>query len=87
MAMTAYFNDSFKGFDHLYDNEKEKRLNTHAIEMLSARLGAPLEEVERIYSIVLYRFKRSARVKDFLPILVTRKVQYLFDSKKRKVKP
>lgn len=84
--MTAYSNEGFKGFDHLYDNDKEKRQNTQTIEMLSDRLGVPFGEVERIYRIVLYRFKRSARVKDYLPILVSRRVRYLFDSKKRKVK-
>jgi hypothetical protein len=61
----------------LYDNETERRLHLNAVEMIALRAGASVEDVEKVYEIVLRRFKKLARVKDFLPILVSRRVEYL----------
>lgn len=68
----------------IYENENEKRLHLNAVEILSRRNGAPPEEIERLYEIVLMRFKREAKVKDFLPILVTRRVEYLMNVRKNR---
>jgi hypothetical protein len=65
----------------LYDDEAEKRLHLGAIAMLSARIGLSADKVERLYEIVLSRFKREARIKDYLPILVSRRVHYLLDKR------
>lgn len=46
--------------------------------------GIPADEVRRFYIIVLERFKRQARVKDFLTILVSRRVEYLLDVRRNK---
>lgn len=61
----------------LYDDETERKLHLNAIEMIALRAGASVEDVEKVYEIVLRRFKKMARVKDFLPILVSRRVEYL----------
>lgn len=61
----------------LYDDEKKRRLHLDAIKMLAMNMGISSEEVERLYNIVLGRFKRGAKVKDFLPILVSKRVEYL----------
>lgn len=68
----------------IYENENEKRVHRSALEILSGRNGASPEEIERLYEIVLLRFKREAKVKDFLPILVTRRVEHLLSVRKRK---
>jgi uncharacterized small protein (DUF1192 family) len=66
----------------LYDDENERRLHLYAVEMLALRIGASQEDVERIYEIVLRRFKKGAKVKDFLPVLVGRRVEYLLNKRR-----
>jgi hypothetical protein len=78
MAEKATFKKD-NGCFQLYDDENEKKLHMHAVEMLALRTGSSFEDVIRIYEIVLRRFKRASKVKDFLPILVGRKVEYLMD--------
>ncbi|HXX58016.1 MAG TPA: DUF3562 domain-containing protein [Thermodesulfovibrionales bacterium] len=67
----------------LYDNETERRLHIGAIEVLSVRAGLSSDKVERLYEIVLNRFKREARIRDYLPILVSKRVHYLLDKWRR----
>lgn len=66
----------------LYDDENEMRLHLNAVEMLALRIGASQDDVKRVYEIVLRRFKSLAKVKDFLPILVSRRVEYLLNKRK-----
>ncbi len=66
----------------LYDDETERKLHLNAIEMLAQRFEASVEDVERIYEIVFRRFKKGAKVKDFLPILVSRRVEYLLNKRR-----
>jgi hypothetical protein len=65
----------------LYDDETERRLHSGAMKMLSTHARLSVDEVERLYEIVLSRFKREAKIKDFLPILVSRRVLYLLDKR------
>ncbi|MBI5236968.1 MAG: DUF3562 domain-containing protein [Deltaproteobacteria bacterium] len=74
----------FDGLIPICDSEKEITQHIHAIESVSVSLGEPLDQVERVYDIVLKRYKRAARIKDFLPILVSRKVVSLFKARKQK---
>jgi len=66
----------------LYDDNAEINLHMSAIEMIALNAGASVKDVERIYEIVLKRFKQVAKVKGFLPILVCRRVKYLLDKRK-----
>ena len=66
----------------LYDDETEERLHLGAIQALSIRIGLSMDKVERLYEIVLNRFKREAKIRDYLPILVSRRVQYLLDKRR-----
>jgi hypothetical protein len=68
----------------LYDDDNDERLHINAIEMLALRDEASIEDVKRLYEIVLRRFKKSAKIKDFLPILVSRRVEYLLNIRKNK---
>ncbi len=71
-------------FAILYDDETEKKLHKNAIEMLAMRIGVPIDDVERVYEIVLKRFKKRARIKDFLPVLVSRRVEYLISVRRNR---
>jgi Protein of unknown function (DUF3562) len=65
----------------LYDDEIERRLHHSAMKVLSDHAGLSADKVERLYEIVLDRLKREAKIKDFLPILVSRRVRYLLNKK------
>lgn len=62
----------------LYENETEKRHHLNAIQSISREIGTPENEVRPLYEQVLEIYKDSARVKDYLPILVSREVRYIF---------
>lgn len=75
---------SLSSISPLYDDENEKRLHINAIEMIALRIGSPVEDVKRLYEIVLRRFKKAVKIKDFLPILVSKKVEHLLSIRERK---
>jgi len=62
----------------LYDNEVEEQLHRRTIETISLVTGERPEAVQRLYEIVLRRFKKEARIGDYLPVLVGRKVAHLY---------
>lgn len=68
----------------LYDSDTGERLNLNDIEMIAMDTGISADEVGRLYNLVLKRFIRGARIKDFLPILVSRRVKHLLNVRMRK---
>jgi isochorismate synthase EntC len=61
----------------LYDNEKEQRYHRTVVENLAQNLDRSVEGVNTLYKIVLTRYKRTARIKDFLSPLVAKRVKEL----------
>jgi hypothetical protein len=59
----------------LYDDEKEHALHRGAIYELARSSGLSEVEVGKIYERELEKLKKSARVKDFLPVLTHRLVK------------
>jgi hypothetical protein len=59
----------------LYEDETEKIQHFHAIQMLVKDLKSSQEEISTLYEIELERLKLHARVKDFLTVLVSRRVK------------
>jgi len=68
----------------IYEDEPERLRHLNAVQTVAGRIGASIEEVGRLYEEVLEGFKKNARIKDFLPILVSRKVEYLLDVRRSK---
>jgi hypothetical protein len=67
----------------LYEDDLEKQQHAHAIQVLAEGVRVVSEEeIYELYEGVLREYKREARVKIFLPILVTKKVRELLDEKK-----
>ncbi|HUI68259.1 MAG TPA: DUF3562 domain-containing protein [Nitrospirota bacterium] len=56
-------------------DEKEYDQHARAIQKLALELGVPVEEVNSLYREILEVFKREAKVRAFLPILVSRSVK------------
>lgn len=61
----------------LYGNEKEKKQHLHNIESIAHDTGIPYDDVALLYEVALDKTRKGARVKDYLPILVPRKVKYV----------
>jgi hypothetical protein len=61
--------------NHLYDDEAECQLHMHAMEILRREIILPEEEIRELYERELERLKGTARVKDFLVVLVCRAVR------------
>ena len=80
MTMEQQFN-SVNGMP-LYDSETEMRQHLASLEMLSLRTGEPVERLRRVYEMVLRNFKSVATVKDFLPIIVCRRVADIIKEQK-----
>jgi hypothetical protein len=59
----------------LYETEFEKRQHLSAIHNLATNFGVPEDSVRRLYEHELLSLKAHARVKDFLSILVLRKMK------------
>jgi len=57
----------------LFDNDNDQHVR--AIDKLVRELGVPAEEVSRSYREILEELRKNARVKAFLPVLVSRGVK------------
>jgi hypothetical protein len=56
-------------------DEKEHGQHARAVQKLAQELGVPVEEVNRSYREILDVLKKDAKVRSFLPILVSRIVK------------
>lgn len=56
-----------------YDNENDQHVR--AIDRLVHELGMPAEDVNRSYREVLADLKKDAKMKPFLPVIVSRVVE------------
>ena len=61
----------------LYDDDLEKQQHTHAIQILAKKVSISEEEIYQLYEDVLWEFKREAKIKTYLPILVAKRVREL----------
>jgi hypothetical protein len=67
-----------------FDNAREMKTHTAVIRHISLQLDVPEEKVTRLYEIVLDRYRTRARIKDFLIVLVGRRVEHLLRKWKEK---
>ncbi len=65
----------------LYD-EKEHDQHNRAIERLAQELRVPTDEIQRSYMEILADLKKEAKVRAFLPVLVSRCVKERFQRRK-----
>ena len=72
-SMTAKEDDMTTGI--VDGNEKERSLHRGAIHELARATGVPEREVGLIYQKELEKLEKSARVKDYLPVLTCRVVK------------
>jgi hypothetical protein len=61
--------------EQLLSDPKERAVHAGTVHRLAAESGLPEANVESLYEQALGRLMRTARVKDFLPILTGRIVK------------
>ncbi len=59
----------------LYKNETEEKLHRNAIQTLVRETRMPEDSVCSLYESVFARLKHHAKIKEFLPIFVSREVK------------
>jgi hypothetical protein len=59
----------------LYDDEIEKRQHLNAIQSLARDLEIPMGVVSELYESELVNLKQVVRIKDFLTVIVSRRVK------------
>jgi len=57
------------------EDKKEFDQHARAIQKLAQELGVPVEEINRPYREILESLQKEAKVRAFLPILVSRSVK------------
>ena len=67
----------------LYEDEAEKKQHFSAIQTLVKDVRSSEEEIRDLYEGVLKEFKTEAKIKTFLPILVSKKVKELLHATRR----
>ena len=65
----------------LYEDENEKRQHIAAIQILVRDERSSEEEIRCLYEGVLQELKKGAKVKNFLTVLVSRKVKDLLHAR------
>jgi hypothetical protein len=66
----------------LYEDDQEQQQHAHAIQILAEGVRVSEEKICHLYEDVLGEYKREAKVKLFLSILVTKRVRVLLDEKR-----
>jgi hypothetical protein len=66
--------------DSFHENEEQREQHLRAIQTLIKEGRRPEEEITRLYTLVLQEYERNARVKTFLPILITKRVKEMIES-------
>jgi len=83
MAEIKGVRENLEDLAFLYEDENEKRLHMNAIQMLAMHVGESPVEIEEVYEMILSRYKKYAKVRDFLPILVSKEVKHLISSSRK----
>ena len=63
--------------DSIYENDRDASQHRMAIEKISSTTGKSFQDIQAVYENILRDFKKQAHFKDYLLILVSRKVESL----------
>jgi hypothetical protein len=64
--------------DALYVDSQDKQRHLFTIHAIAAEIARPIEEIAALYEEVLTSMKQHARVPDYLPVLVSKKVKQYY---------
>lgn len=63
-------------------NAAEQKSNSREIESIARQLARPLAEIAELYADVYMDLKSNARILDYLPVLVARRVRARYQAEK-----
>lgn len=66
--------------DSYYENEEQRKQHLRAIQTLIEEVGRPVEEITRLYYLVLQEYEKEAKIKIFLPILISKRVRAIIET-------
>jgi hypothetical protein len=69
--------------DSLHENEEERKQHLRAIQTLIKEVRRPEEEITRLYHLVLQEYEKEAKIKTFLPIIISRRVKEMIEAESR----
>lgn len=64
--------------DGLYHDTHDKDRHFGIIQTLAEEISMPVDDVSEVYEEVLENLKRQARIVDYLPVLVAKKVKEIY---------
>jgi hypothetical protein len=64
-------------FDPAEPSSLDEPVHAHAIQALAVETRLPLERVGNLYAVELKRLLPGARIKDYLPVLISRRVRQI----------
>jgi uncharacterized protein (DUF2126 family) len=62
----------------LYQDTHDEQRHLHRMHAIAEEVGRPVEEIAALYEDVLEDLKAQARIFDYLPVLVSKKVKKFF---------
>jgi hypothetical protein len=65
--------------DSLHENEEQRKQHLHAIQILIKEAGRSGDEITRLYYAVLQEYEKEAKVKTFLPILISKRIKEMIE--------
>lgn len=65
--------------DGIYANGSDKQRHLRAMLAIADEIDRPIEEIAGLYEVVLKDMRAIARIPDYLPILVSKRVKQAFN--------
>ncbi|MES2935994.1 MAG: DUF3562 domain-containing protein [Pseudomonadota bacterium] len=61
----------------LYDNVNQQVKHMHIIERLADEIARPVAEIKPLYEDILLQMRERAKIQDYLPLLVCKRVKFI----------
>ena len=61
-----------------YADEHDRVKHLHVLERLASELAQPVPEIKLLYEGILTKMQEVARIRDYLPILVSKRIKRAF---------
>lgn len=69
--------------DSLYENEEQRKQHLRAIQTLIKEVRRPDDEITHLYYVVLQEYEKEAKIKIFLPILISKRIKEIIEAKSK----
>lgn len=70
--------------EYLYENSHDLQRHLRSMVSIAEDCAQPLDEVAPLYETVLAQLAFHARIRDFLPVLVSKKIKEIYKKQRRR---